>query len=63
VQLMCTQYVSIVNSGCHIGYPRFVDKTCENSEVGKWKECKECKGYKNRSALCRLHVCSVQCRW
>jgi len=57
---MCTQYVSTVNQGCHIGYPRFVGKKYENNEAGKRKEC---KGDGNESALCRLHVCSIQCRW
>jgi len=57
---MCTQYVPIVNPECRIGYPRFVGKTFENSEVGKWEEC---KGDENKSALCRLYFCSVQCRW
>jgi len=54
---MCTQYVSIVNPGCHIGYPGFVDKMCQDSETAKWKDC---KGDENKSALCRLHFCSVQ---
>ena len=51
---MCTQYVSMVNLECHIGYSGFIGKTCENNEAGKWKEC---KGDGNKSALCILHFC------
>ena len=57
---MCTQYVSMVNPRCHIGYLGFVGKTCENSDAGKWKEC---KGDGSENALCRLHVCNLQYRW
>jgi len=35
---MCSQYVYMVNPGCHIGYPGFVVKTCKNSEAMNWKE-------------------------
>jgi len=57
---MFIQYIPMVNLGCHIGYAGFVGKTCENIEAEKWNEC---KGDESESTLCRLHVCSVQCRW
>ena len=46
-----------MNPGCHIGYPKFVGKTCENSEA--WQS-KGYKGDENGIALCRLqlgHIC------